>query len=165
MGVPYMLQAGDRALPANFPRSPWNNFSEPVPRLFSFSPLVWCQSSIKQETTHFISLTHHDGLVLQPWLILRTSISQAESLNVPWLEELLIWCRWTAQEELIHSLQHFLFLLLSLATIQCSLSQSLLSSTNFDSGLWNTFYFYTIFPLQALSSCCIAPFHFRWIVY
>lgn len=96
----------------------WNNFSEPVCHLFSsFFLLVWCQSSIEQETTHFISVTYHDGLVLQPWLILRTSISQAESLNVPRLEELLIRCRWTAQEELIHSLQHFLFPLPFLATI------------------------------------------------
>lgn len=81
---------------------------EPTSRLFSpfFLP-AFCQSSIQQETTHFISVTHNDGLVLQPWLILRTSISQAESLNVPCLEGLLIWCRWTAQEELIHSLQQF----------------------------------------------------------
>lgn len=77
-------------------------------RLFSpfFLPAL-CQSSIEQETTHFISVTRNDGLVLQPRLILRTSISQAESLNVPCLEGLLIWCRWTAQEELIHSLQQF----------------------------------------------------------
>lgn len=69
--------------------------------------LIFCHSSIEQETTHFISVTHHDGLMLQPWLLLRTSISQAESSNVPCLEGLLIRLRWTAQEERIHSLQHF----------------------------------------------------------
>lgn len=40
---------------------------EPTSRLFSpfFLP-AFCQSSIQQETTHFISVTHNDGLVLQP---------------------------------------------------------------------------------------------------
>lgn len=111
-----------------------------------FFLLVWCQSSIEQETTHFISVTHHDGLVLQPWLILRTSISQAESLNVPWLEELLIWCRWTAQEELIHSLEHFLFpCLLGHYIIQSFLDFDVIY--NLWSGIVYIFYFSVLFSL------------------
>lgn len=116
MGTRHVHGNESRSLGGNFfDRSVRNNFSkkkkkEPTSRLFSlfFLP-AFCQSSIEQETTHFISVTHNDGLVLQPWLILRTSISQAESLHVPCLEGLLIWCRWTAQEELIHSLQQFFF--------------------------------------------------------
>lgn len=128
-----------------------------------FFLLVWCQSSIEQETTHFISVTHHDGLVLQPWLILRTSISQAESLNVPWLEELLIWFRWTAQEELIHSLEHFLFpWLLGHYIIQSFLDFDVIC--NLWSGIIYVFYFSNIFFTLALFKHCSVLLHFIWIV-